>query len=389
MVLEISIIRAHRPCSPALSSLDIYNMSSFTASQRDLMANTTSPQVPKEQSRRKAHEILNGMFHYRIDPVKIKTKDDTVPKQGGQGVVTAGTLRVSAKAKEFVFLLNEWAAQNGLSHEDFKRRTPEFKEIMPSELREWPLEIRAAFEMAGTPPETLKGWIPEIKVAVKMLEWNRNHDEESTKFFKSFVHELSLMAELSHPNIIQFVGFVEDMENGNAWIVIPWEANGNVREFLQSGQWDLPERISLIQGTARGLEYLHSRQPPICHGDLKSLNILVDFSYQAVITDFGSARIKQHVAPEERENACARPQGALLDDGITPPEVKFNPSTFDLTLTGPGYSLRWTAPEVIHGDDQDLPSDMWAIGWIGWEVLSSDVKLLVAQISGYTSDRNG
>lgn len=55
------------------------------------------------------------------------------------------------------------------------------------------------------------------------------------------------MATLSHPNIIALFGFVEDMQKGDAWIILPWEPNGNVREFLQSGEWDIPERISLVR----------------------------------------------------------------------------------------------------------------------------------------------
>ncbi|KIO20167.1 hypothetical protein M407DRAFT_60603, partial [Tulasnella calospora MUT 4182] len=141
---------------------------------------------------------------------------------------------------------------------------------------------------------------------------------------QSFVNELSLMASLSHPNIIQFLGFVEDMDKADARIILPWEADGNVRDFLKSGEWDIPERVSLIQDTAKGLEYLHTHDPPICHGDLKSLNILVNSSCRAVITDFGSARIRR---------------------SSTSPQAKFNRSTSALTLTGPAYSLRWTAPE--------------------------------------------
>ena len=66
---------------------------------------------------------------------------------------------------------------------------------------------------------------------------------------QSFVNEIGLMAPLSHPNIIAFVGVVEEMQKGDAWIILPWEANGNVREFLQSGEWDIPERISLVSPT--------------------------------------------------------------------------------------------------------------------------------------------
>lgn len=54
------------------------------------------------------------------------------------------------------------------------------------------------------------------------------------------------MDGLSHPNIIEVLGFVEDLQNKVAWIVSPWEANGNVREFLRSGDWEIPERISLV-----------------------------------------------------------------------------------------------------------------------------------------------
>ncbi|KIO32086.1 glycoside hydrolase family 5 protein [Tulasnella calospora MUT 4182] len=210
------------------------------------------------------------------------------------------------------------------------------------------------------------------KLAIKKLNWHCEDAEESVKFFKAFVNELSLMAELSHPNIVKLIGFVEDMQKGDAWIVLPWEENGNVREFLQSGEWDIPERISLIQDVLKGVEYLQARQPPICHGDLKSLNILVNSSYHAVITDFGSARSKPDADAEE-QNASEIPGWAANDDTaqrLAPPKIEFNQTTFELTLTGPSYTLRWAAPEVLAGEDNGLPSDMWAVGWICWEIVT-------------------
>ncbi|KIO32095.1 hypothetical protein M407DRAFT_67158, partial [Tulasnella calospora MUT 4182] len=101
-----------------------------------------------------------------------------------------------------------------------------------------------------------------------------------------------------------------------------------------------------------GVEYLHTRQPPICHGDLKSLNILVNSSYHAVITDFGSARSKPDADAEE-QNASE--------------------TTFELTLTGPLYTIRWAAPEVLAGEENGLSSDMWAVGWIGWEIVTGKI----------------
>ncbi|KAG8938709.1 hypothetical protein FRC00_014546, partial [Tulasnella sp. 408] len=106
------------------------------------------------------------------------------------------------------------------------------------------------------------------------------------------------------------------------------------------------------------------------------LNILVNSSYRAVITDFGSARIRRSVARENGEDRTSIPRQPPAVGGtvaLTAPEVKFNPSTLDLTLTGPKFSLRWTAPEVLNDGMQDLQSDMWAMGWICWEIITGRI----------------
>lgn len=64
---------------------------------------------------------------------------------------------------------------------------------------------------------------------------------------QTFANELSLLSELRHENIIRFVGFVESDEGRIAWIVLPWEANGNLRGFVQSQDWAIPERLSLVR----------------------------------------------------------------------------------------------------------------------------------------------
>lgn len=50
---------------------------------------------------------------------------------------------------------------------------------------------------------------------------------------------------------MKIIGFVEDTERRIAWLVFPWEENGNLREFLRSGKWEFPERVSLV-GHKRG-----------------------------------------------------------------------------------------------------------------------------------------
>ncbi|KAG8926185.1 hypothetical protein FRC00_003157, partial [Tulasnella sp. 408] len=108
---------------------------------------------------------------------------------------------------------------------------------------------------------------PPVVVAVKMVRMGGQSDRRR---LRAFFNELRVTSGLDHPNIIKLVGFAEDDRAGIAWLLFPWEANGNLRDFLSRGLWDLPERVALIQDVAAGLDYIHRQQPPICHGDLKS-----------------------------------------------------------------------------------------------------------------------
>ena len=45
--------------------------------------------------------------------------------------------------------------------------------------------------------------------------------------------------------------------------------------------------FSAVVVITRGLEYLHSLDPPVIHGDIKPSNILLDQDFSAKIRDFG------------------------------------------------------------------------------------------------------
>ncbi|KIO24085.1 hypothetical protein M407DRAFT_213420 [Tulasnella calospora MUT 4182] len=161
------------------------------------------------------------------------------------------------------------------------------------------------------------------------------------------LREAEFLIELSHECITKLQGFVEDTSKDKLWLVFPWQDNGDLRDFLASRDWEIPERIWLIDNVVEGVEYLHDQKPPICHGDLKSLNILVNSECRALITDFGSAR--------------------------PPLELTFCDSTSTITLTGNKYTLRWAAPELLMEDQLGLWSDIWAMGWIFYEVITNAI----------------
>ncbi|KAG9041600.1 hypothetical protein FS837_012039 [Tulasnella sp. UAMH 9824] len=208
-------------------------------------------------------------------------------------------------------------------------------------------------------------------VAVKKLRFEEDTDDD--RALAPLAHEVNLLNDLSHDNVVKIVGFVEDVGQRVAWMLFAWEKNGNLREFIRSAKWELPERIFLIDNVAKGLAYLHGRNPPICHGDLKSLNILVNSENRAVITDFGSARAVDSVGegPSKLVHEV-EPMHKLQAQEVEAPTAEISSSGELITMTGPAWTVRWAAPELLGGHVSGLASDVWALGWICWEAVTGN-----------------
>ena len=55
-------------------------------------------------------------------------------------------------------------------------------------------------------------------------------------------------------------------------------------------RWE--KRFAVALDVARGIQFLHSCDPPVIHGDIKPSNVLLDRTFEAKIGDFGLARLK-------------------------------------------------------------------------------------------------
>ncbi|KIO18781.1 hypothetical protein M407DRAFT_83574, partial [Tulasnella calospora MUT 4182] len=148
----------------------------------------------------------------------------------------------------------------------------------------------------------------------------------------------------AHPGIAKFLGFYADFKNSKAWLLSPWEPNGNVSEFIKAHNPEVPEKLSLVYDTIDALTFLHQRDPPVCHGDLKAANVLVGADYKARLCDFGLARLHE-------------------DSGFGRLE----------TSTGMKGSIRWCSPEILKDAPRAPTSDVYAWAWLVWEIMTGDL----------------
>ncbi|XP_054809597.1 protein NSP-INTERACTING KINASE 3-like isoform X2 [Prosopis cineraria] len=130
-------------------------------------------------------------------------------------------------------------------------------------------------------------------VAVKRLkDYNAGGGEIQ---FQTEVETISLAV---HRNLLRLCGFCST-ENERL-LVYPYMPNGSVASRLKDHihgrpalDWVRRKKIAL--GTARGLVYLHEQcDPKIIHRDVKAANILLDEDFEAVVGDFGLAKLLDH-----------------------------------------------------------------------------------------------
>ncbi|RLN96164.1 hypothetical protein BBJ28_00025104 [Nothophytophthora sp. Chile5] len=172
-------------------------------------------------------------------------------------------------------------------------------------------------------------WVCEYagqKVAVKRLLQTK---EQKAEDVQTFAEEIALNASLQHPNIGAFIGVAWNSLN-NLSMAIEYFPMGDLQNYLRKNADILSwarDKIHMAIGVAQALEYLHSRNPPLIHRDLKSNNILLTSKLEPKLIDFGVSR-----------------------------GLKEN------TMTAGVGTPYWTAPEILEGKHYTEQADIYSFG---------------------------
>ncbi|GAB2219313.1 hypothetical protein Drorol1_Dr00006948 [Drosera rotundifolia] len=116
-------------------------------------------------------------------------------------------------------------------------------------------------------------------------------DKISEQAEDEFCKEIELLARLHHRHLVALKGFC--IERHERLLTCEYMEKGSLKDHLHVRDrkplsWQM--RIQIAIDVANALEYLHFYcDPPLCHRDIKSSNILLDENYVAKVADFGLA----------------------------------------------------------------------------------------------------
>ncbi|KAG6958464.1 hypothetical protein JG687_00009376 [Phytophthora cactorum] len=179
------------------------------------------------------------------------------------------------------------------------------------------------------------------RVAIKKIRPDRSGDVSEIEMF---LKEITLMAVLYHPRIVEFIGVAWDnLRHLSA--VTEYMDKGDLREVLYTFKergsplsWET-HKAPIVLHIAEALSYLHSQHPKVIHRDLKSKNVLLNMYLEAKLSDFGISRMRY-----------------AIETHMT---------------AGVGTSF-WIAPEILIGQDYDERADIYSFGVLLSEIDTDD-----------------
>jgi len=168
-------------------------------------------------------------------------------------------------------------------------------------------------------------------VAIKLLHAHLGSSQEH----EQFIQEARLLRKLKHPHILPILD--AGTQDNIPYLVMQYASGGSLKDrqkHQSSLSFPLEEALKILSQIGQALNYAH--QQNIVHRDLKPANILFNAQGDALLADFGIARMLPSA----------------------------NSRLFDITGT-PEYM----APEQFEGI-VSIKSDQYALGCIAYELLT-------------------
>ncbi|HWQ15777.1 MAG TPA: protein kinase [Roseiflexaceae bacterium] len=149
---------------------------------------------------------------------------------------------------------------------------------------------------------------------------------------RAFEREARLLAGLRHPSLPKVIDHFADATG--QYLVMEYIPGDDLATLLErrGAPFPVQEALAWADQLLRVLEYLHTRQPPILHRDIKPQNLKLTAEGEVVLLDFGLAR----------------------GDPAAHSQVTSGGSLF-------GYTPHYAPLEQVHNSGTDQRSDLYAL----------------------------
>ncbi|XP_048559702.1 rust resistance kinase Lr10-like [Triticum urartu] len=230
-----------------------------------------------------------------------------------------------------------------------------------------------------------KGELPNgVPVAIKMLEKSNGEGQE-------FINEVATIGRIHHTNIVRLLGFCS--EGTRRALIYEFMPKDSLEKYIFSGNSIVsrellaPDKmLDIALGIARGIEYLHQGcNQRILHLDIKPNNILLDYSFNPKISDFGLAKL------------CARDQSIITltaargTMGYIAPEL-YSRNFGGISYKSDVYSFGMLVLEMVSGRRNTDPSigiqnQVYLPEWIYEKVMTGEELVLTLEVTAEEQEK--
>ena len=174
---------------------------------------------------------------------------------------------------------------------------------------------------------------PRRRVALKLISFS------TPELLKRFEYEAEILGRLSHPGIAKIIE--AGVADGRPFFAMELIDGAPLTDFVRDAGLNPRARLELLARIADAVQHAHLQG--VVHRDLKPGNILVEKDGTPRLLDFGVAKL---TTPDARLTTLGTRAGQLLG------------------------TLPYMSPEQFTSEPIDVRADVYALGVIGYELLT-------------------